>query len=59
MQQKIYTDSGELYITLDYDEDRGLVRMQLNQYDPQKIYVNFDRKAIPQMLSFLELVKSK
>ncbi len=59
MQQKIYTDSGKLYITLDYDEERGLVRIQLNHYDPQKIYVNIDRKAIPEMMSFLELVKSK
>ena len=59
MEQTIFTPSGNKYITMKYDEDRGIVRLQLHSYDPEKIYVNIDCKAIPQLMSFLDLVRSK
>jgi hypothetical protein len=59
MEQTIYDNTGEKYITMIYDEERGIIKMRIHRYDPEVIYLNFDRKAIPEMMSFLELVKSK
>lgn len=59
MQQTIYTDSGEKYVTLTYVEERRVVNMRLHKYDPQNISVSIDCKAIPQLVNFLELARSK
>jgi hypothetical protein len=59
MEQIIYTDLGEKYVTLTYDEERRLVHMRLHKYDPQNISVSIDCKAIPQLVNFLELARSK
>lgn len=57
MQETIFTPSGEKYITMYYDENN--VKMRLHHYDPQEIMVNFDRKAIPKIIEFLELARQK
>jgi hypothetical protein len=59
MEQTIYTDLGEKYVTLTYHEERRVVNMRLHRYDPQNISVSIDCKAIPQLVNFLELARSK
>lgn len=59
MQQTIYDNQGEKYMTLIYDEEKGIIKMRIHRYDPEAIYVNFDQKAVPEIISFLELVRSK
>jgi hypothetical protein len=59
MQETIFTEDGKKYITLYYQSDKNIVRMQLHNYDPQKVFVSFDGKAIPKIIEFLELARSK
>lgn len=59
MQETIFTEDGRKYITLYYESDRNLVRVQLHHYEPQEIFVSFDGKAIPKIIEFLELARNK
>jgi hypothetical protein len=59
MTETIFTEDGRKYITLHYDSGKNNVRMQLHNYEPQEIFVSFDGKAIPKIIEFLELARSK
>lgn len=60
MEQTIYTPSGEKYITLSLESET--IRIRLHRYDEslgKPVYLVLDRKAIPEMMNFLELARSK
>lgn len=59
MEHTIYDSNGEKYITMMYDSERGIIRFRIHRYDPEAIYLNVDHKAVPEMINFLQLVKSK
>ena len=59
MQETIYDSHGNKYITMIYDSNLGIIKMRIHRYDPEVIYVNFDQKAVPKMIDFFELVRSK
>ena len=60
MEHTIYNPSGEKYITLSLEKDT--IRIRLHRYDEllgKPAYLVLDRRAIPDIMSFLELAKSK
>lgn len=60
MEQTIYTPSGEKYITLSLESET--IRIRLHRYEEtfsKPVFLVLDRKAIPEIMEFLELARSK
>lgn len=54
----IYAPNGDPYLSVAHDTD--IVRIQLHSYDKsfnQPIYLNIDRRAIPELIKALEQIE--